>query len=56
MCTSDVRIDTSKIPDFRRAELAEAALRLTEQVFLRPGEEVRYQAWLEKRRAAKAAT
>ena len=50
-----IQIDTSQIPKFRCCELAEAAIRLTELVFSRPGEEEKYQAWLKEYRARKAA-
>lgn len=50
-----IQIDTSQIPKFRCCELAEAAIRLTELVFSRPGEEEKYQAWLKEYRAKKAA-
>ena len=44
-----LQIDTAQIPKFRCCELAEAAIRLTELVFSRPGEEEKYRA----RKAAK---
>lgn len=49
-----IHIDTAAIPDFRRIELAKAALALTEQVFAMPGAEERYQAWLKERKAKQA--
>ena len=55
MPTSTIKIDTSQIPNFRRVELALGARALTKEVFACPGEEERYQVWLKKRNAAKAA-
>ena len=49
------KIDTSQIPNFLRVELTLGARKLTEEVFAHPGEEERYQAWLKKRNATKAA-
>ncbi len=48
---TEIHIDTSAIPTFRRRELAEGALKLMEQVFSRPGEEERFQAWLRERQS-----
>ena len=50
-----VKIDVNAIPEYQRGQLAEFALELTRNTFSRPGEEERYQAWLAKRNAAKAA-
>lgn len=45
----DVRIDFSRIPAFRRIELATAAVELMEQVFASPGVEEEFQTWLGQR-------
>lgn len=45
-----VQIDTSKIPAFRKRELAKATLALVDQVFSVPGAEERYQDWLASRK------
>jgi len=55
-----LHIDLAAIPDFRREELANWALRLTERTFSVPGAEEEYQAWLKEwrakgKRAVKAA-
>lgn len=50
-----VKIDVNAIPEYQRGQLAEFALELTRNIFARPGEEERYQEWLAKRNAAKAA-
>lgn len=48
--TGKIHIDISQIPEFRRNELTDLALELTQKCFARPGEEERYQAWLAKRK------
>ncbi len=48
--TSEIHIDTSAIPDFRRDRLAKGALEIVKLAFSQPGAEERYQAWLAKRR------
>lgn len=53
--TGVIHIDLSQIPEFRRNELADLALALTEKCFSRPGEEERYQAWLSSRKKSEAA-
>lgn len=45
-------VDLSKIPDYRRRELALGAIDLTKAIFSRPGEEEKYQKWLSERQAA----
>lgn len=45
----DVKVDVNLIPEYQRRQLAEFALEVTREVFARPGEEERYQAWLKKR-------
>ena len=53
--TERIHIDTSKIPKFRKEQLAKGALLLVKQVFSQPGEEEKFQAWLARRHAAQAA-
>jgi len=45
-----IEIDFDSIPEYQRRQLAELALEVTREVFSRPGEEERYQAWLQNRR------
>lgn len=40
----------NSVPESQKAELARFALAVTEAVFSRPGEEERYQEWLQNRR------
>lgn len=49
-CVQKIQVDTSKVPNFRKEELARGALLLVEQVFSLPGAEEKYQAWLAKRK------
>ncbi len=44
-----IKIDVELIPDYQRQQLAELALAVTQQLFSRPGEEERYQRWLQER-------
>lgn len=46
----NVKIDVNLIPEYQRRKLAEFSLELTKEVFSRPGEAERYQAWLQDRR------
>lgn len=46
----NIKIDVNLIPKYQRCQLAEFALDLTSEVFTRPGEDERYQAWLKNRR------
>ena len=48
-----IRINLAEVPEFRRIELAKAAIALTKEVFSIPGEEERYQEWLAHRRSLK---
>ena len=41
------------VPEYQKRLLAEFALELTRDVFSRPGEEGRYQAWLASRQQRK---
>lgn len=50
VCDVNIKIDVNLIPEYQRCQLAEFALDLTREVFTRPGEEERYQAWLKNRR------
>ena len=45
----NIKIDVELIPDHQRQQLAELALDVTQQLFSRPGEEERYQRWLQER-------
>ena len=47
----EIRIDTSKIPEFRKRDLAEGAILLCKEVFSQPGMEEEFQEWLKERRA-----
>ena len=40
-----------KVPEFQRNELSDLAVSLTKALFDIPGEEERYQRWLEERRS-----
>ena len=44
-----IEIDFDSIPEYQRRQLAELALGVTREVFSRPGEEERYQAWIQNR-------
>lgn len=46
-----VVFDLDKIPEYQRNALSDLAIALTKAVFERPGEEERYQRWLEERRS-----
>lgn len=49
-----VDIDVSQIPNVQRNELFDMAIVLHDFVFSMPGEEERYQEWLEKRDSKEA--
>lgn len=44
-----IKIDVDSIPEYQKNQLVEWALEQTRAFFSRPGEESRYQAWLQKR-------
>ena len=46
-----MKIKVNEIPEYQRNELSDFAIELTKAVFERPGEEERYQRWLEERRS-----
>lgn len=50
---TEIVVRTDEVPEFRRIELAKAAIALTREVFSVPGEEERYQEWLAHRRNLK---
>lgn len=50
---TEIVVRTDEVPEFRRIELAKAAIALTKEVFSIPGEEERYQEWLAHRRSLK---
>lgn len=50
---AEIVVRTDEVPEFRRIELAKAAIALTREVFSAPGEEERYQEWLSHRRSLK---
>ena len=50
-----IQFDVSRIPRFRREDLARGALELTRRVFSQPGAEERYQEWLKERKKNLAA-
>lgn len=51
-----IRINLAEVPEFRRIELAKAAIALTKATFSTPGEEENYQKWLAERRAKQSKT
>lgn len=44
-----IEIDVDMISEYQKCQLAEFALDVTQQLFSRPGEEERYQRWLQER-------
>lgn len=46
-----MKIIVSEIPKYQQDQLSDFAIALTKAVFERPGEEERYQRWLEERRS-----
>lgn len=46
-----MKIFTNQIPEFQRNELSDLVVSLTKALFDIPGEEERYQQWLEERKA-----
>lgn len=47
----NIVLNLREVPEFQRNELSDFAIALTKAVFERPGEEERYQRWLEERRS-----
>jgi len=45
----EIKIDVTSISEYQKHQLAEFALAVTQKVFSRPGEEERYQRWLQER-------
>ena len=50
---TEIVVRTDEVPEFRRIELARAAIALTKATFSTPGEEERYQEWLAHRQSLK---
>lgn len=46
-----VVFDLGEVPEYQRNELSDLAISLVKAVFAQPGEEERYQRWLEERRS-----
>lgn len=45
----DIKINVDLIPEYQRRQLADAVLIMTQKLFSQPGEEERYQLWLQER-------
>lgn len=46
----NIKIGLDSIPEYQKRQLAKAVLDMVQELFSQPGEEERYQAWLQDRK------